>query len=244
MMSCDNVDHTYFIHSGISSTILSQFGAILDADVGIPGILVGPVGITYNGTNLISADNSNGFIYIHDGITGTIPSFFETAPGPTGVVYTLRNELVYASEDTALIYVLEVTPTTDNVLYVNKGVKATVVRSFAAPDASPQGLAYDNMTGNLLSIDLGTDLIYIHSGITSTVSSTIISPSSCRGLTYHNNIINMVTGNIFPGGIQVHKGMSQTVIQSLAAPSSAVAGLTTDTDMNATILKFGNLQYN
>ena len=66
-----------YIHSGITAAISSSFS--------VPGWTV--VGLTFDGTNLISGEYVFGKIYIHSGITATTLSSFASHQS-TGLTYT------------------------------------------------------------------------------------------------------------------------------------------------------------
>jgi len=50
-----------------------------------------------------------------------------------------------------------------------------VTTSFSTPSSLPRDLSLDG-SGNLLSEDIGVNSIYIHSGITSTITTSFSSP--------------------------------------------------------------------
>ena len=103
------------------------------------------------------------------------------------------------------------------------------IASFASPSTFPRGLAIDPATGNLISCDYGTDLIYIHSGISSTVSSSFASPSTLpRGLAIDPATGNLISCDYDAKLIYIHSGISSTVSSSFASPSTSPAGVAID----------------
>jgi hypothetical protein len=72
---------------------------------------------------------------------------------------------------------------------------ATVSSSFASPAAIPTGLTFDGT--NLISCDYGTDIIYIHDGVTATILSSFASPAAMPfGLTFDGtNLISCDAGS-------------------------------------------------
>jgi hypothetical protein len=165
-------------------------------------------GLSFDGTNLISAGGSTDTIYVHDGITGAISSSFA---GPSGVsilgLTIYRGNLISSSPST---------------LYIHSGISASISSSFSLP--SRPGLA---MYGNNLLSCTGSTL-YIHSGISASILSSFSLPgSSCRGIAYDgNNLISMDSGT---GLIYIHDGVSSRILYSTSAfavNSSNIWGLT------------------
>ena len=87
-------------------------------------------------------------------------------------------------------------------LYPAAGVKS----SFASPNTTPAGLAYDSSTGNLISCDTTADSIYIHSSISSSILISFASPSSRpEGLTYNTDLKNLISCDANLDKIYIHK---------------------------------------
>jgi len=58
-----------------------------------------------------------------------------------------------------------------------------IFNSFSSPSTYPHGLTYDGT--NLISCDYNSEKIYVHSGVSSTITDSFSNPgSSPRGLTY------------------------------------------------------------
>ncbi|GAG75932.1 unnamed protein product, partial [marine sediment metagenome] len=96
LISCDDVTHTIYIHSGITSSISSSFLSPSTS----------PYGLAYDGTNLISCDtDSTNKIYIHTGVSSGVSSFFASPGGtPTGLTYDGTN-LISCDAGTNRIYI-------------------------------------------------------------------------------------------------------------------------------------------
>jgi 6-phosphogluconolactonase (cycloisomerase 2 family) len=110
---------------------------------------------------------------------------------------------------------------TDGLWAKGLGVSA----SFASPASAPAGLTFDGT--NLISCDIGTDLIYIHDGITSTILSSFASPDiTPTGLAFDG--ANLISCDYATDIIYIHDGVTSTILSSFAAPASAPRGLTFD----------------
>jgi DNA-binding beta-propeller fold protein YncE len=105
----------------------------------------------------------------------------------------------------------------------------TILSSFASPANLPVGLAFDASTGNLISSDIGTDLIYIHSGVTSTVSSNFSPPAnSVFAMSYDTATGNLIICDRDTDLIYIQDGVSGTNLSSFASPSAEPTGLAYD----------------
>ncbi|MBA7549239.1 hypothetical protein ES705_41715 [subsurface metagenome] len=79
----------------------------------------------------------------------------------------------------------------------------------------------------LISCDDDTHTIYIHTGITSSISSSFLSPStSPYGLTYDGT--NLISCDVAANRIYIHTGVSSGVTSSFLSPSGYITGLTYD----------------
>jgi 6-phosphogluconolactonase (cycloisomerase 2 family) len=79
--------------------------------------------------------------------------------------------------------------------------------------------------GNLISCDLGEDKIYIHDGITSSISSSFSSPAtSIFGLAYDGE--NLISTDLTEDKIYIHDGITATVDSSFDSPASDLRGVT------------------
>jgi len=113
-----------------------------------------PVGLAYDGVNLISCDSSADRIYRHRGVSENITVSFD-APngGPQGLAWDGSNLL---SCDNL-----------ENKIYKHDGFTETITDSFDSPGIYPAGLAWDG--SNLLSCDYNNGYVYKHSGFSSTI---------------------------------------------------------------------------
>ena len=103
--------------------------------------------------------------------------------------------------------------------------KYSVVTSFPSPSTFPYGLTFDGT--NLISCDSGSDRIYVHDGVSSTILTSFPSPSSYpSGLTFDGT--NLISCDLGSDRIYVHDGVSQNILTSFSTPSSSPRGLTFD----------------
>ena len=103
-------------------------------------------------------------------------------------------------------------------LYPAPGVKS----SFATPSTSIRGLAYDSSTGNLISSDTNTNLIYIHDGVSSSILSSFAAPSTnIRGITYDSSTGNLISSDSGTNLIYIHDGISASTLSSFATPGTS-----------------------
>ncbi len=101
----------------------------------------------------------------------------------------------------------------------------TMLSSFASPGEFPYGLAFNGT--NLISCDHGTDLIYIHNGISSTILSSFASPgTNPSGLTFDGT--NLISCDSDTDRIYIHDGISATISSSFASPRAFPSGLAFD----------------
>ncbi len=106
-----------------------------------------------------------------------------------------------------------------------------VAATFASPDSTLTGLAYDAATGNLISVDAGTKLIYIHDGISATTSSSFAIPGGSNfasGLAVDPATGNLLSNDYGTDLIYVHDGISSTVLSTITAPETSVQGIAVD----------------
>lgn len=186
--------------------------ASIDSSFASPG--TGPTALTFDGTNLISADPDTNLIYIHSGITSTISSSF-AAPSTdiSGLTFDGTN-LISCDAATGLIY-------------IHSGITSTVSSSFSSPGTLPSGLTFDGT--NLISCDILSDTIYIHSGITSTVSSSFASPNGSPAALGFDGI-NLISCDSTLNKIYIHSGITTTISSSFTGPDTAVTGVTVSDD--------------
>jgi len=200
LVSSDDVSLTIYIHSGVSSGILSSFASPADS----------PFGLAYDGTNLISSDVDTKKIYIHDGVSSGVSSSFASPGGgwPVGLAYDGTN-LISMEVDTEMIY-------------VHSGVTSGISSSFPTPAVYTYGLTYDGT--NLISSEIAAGTIYIHDGVSSGVSSSFPSPDvDPYGLAYDGT--NLISCDVDAKKIYIHSGVSSGVSSSFASPANVPVGL-------------------
>lgn len=77
---------------------------------------------------------------------------------------------------------------------------------------------------NLISCDSGSASIYIHSGITSTITTSFSSPKpSPRGLAYDG--ANLISSDTLSFSIYIHSGVTKTITTSFSSPGGQPQGL-------------------
>ena len=103
--------------------------------------------------------------------------------------------------------------------------------SFSAPSSGPSGLAIDS-SGNLISCDINSNMIYIHSGITSTISSSFASPSTNPSGVAIDSSGNLISCDTSSNTIYIHSGITSTISSSFASPSTNPSGLVIDSSGN------------
>ena len=119
-------------------------------------------------------------------------------------------------------------PTFKGLKILGKSIKfsptATILSSFSSPSIGPSGLTFDTNTGNLISCDTTSDLIYVHNGVSATILDSFASPSTNpTGLTFDGT--NLISCDIASHMIYIHNGVSSTILSSFASPSTAPLGL-------------------
>jgi len=151
-------------------------------------------------------------IYIQNGISAETLGFFNSTLRAQCLTFDGTNAIAGSMYDA----------------YINQyvGKTSTIQSSFAAPDATITGLAYDDATGNLISAGVFSKKIYIHNGISASIISSFASPSSWgpTGLTYDGaHLISIYNKSEV---VYVHNGVTSTIVSSFAAASSDYNGLT------------------
>jgi len=80
---------------------------------------------------------------------------------------------------------------------------------------------------NLISCDWSADKIYVHSGISATITTSFASPSTyAAGLTFDG--VNLISCDWDADKIYVHSGISATITTSFASPSTSPTDVTYD----------------
>jgi len=158
LIVADSENQMIYILVGTTSAIRTSFTT--------PGI---PTGLCVIGGNLIHSEVGNypvGTIYLHDGITSTIISSFDTPS-------EMANALAAADGD------LISTDNWDKRIYFHSGLSKTITSYYDCyrlniepcfPDV--RGLAYDPC-GNLLEYDTRAKRLYVHSGLSSSIQAQI-----------------------------------------------------------------------
>ena len=85
--------------------------------------------------------------------------------------------------------------------------------SFASPGAAPTGLTFDSSTGNLISCDAGSDMIYVHDGVSSTILTSFASPGiNPYGLAFDSSTGNLISCDTASDLIYVHTPLKFAII--------------------------------
>ena len=100
-----------------------------------------------------------------------------------------------------------------------------IIDSFSSPSTQPTGLAFSE--GSLISCDTDPNMIYVHTGVSSTIFNSFASPSSKPyGLTFDGT--NLISCDYDSDTIYIHDGISSTILSSFASPGSVPYGLAFD----------------
>ena len=91
-----------------------------------------PVGITHDGSNIITIDASAGTVYVHDGETQQVIQLFASPAGTnsSGITFDGMNLLI--------------SDNTNNIIYVMKGISSTVQYTFNGPGTTANGVVITN----------------------------------------------------------------------------------------------------
>lgn len=82
---------------------------------------------------------------------------------------------------------------------------------------------------NLISGDFGTDLIYTHDGVSSSVLSGMSAPGgTIFGLTLDTSLGNLISFDFSTNLIYVHDGVSTSILNSFSTPGSSTTGIAYD----------------
>ena len=85
--------------------------------------------------------------------------------------------------------------------------------------------AISGSSGNLISADSTADKIYVHSGVTSTITTSFSSPGNLpAGLAYDG--ANLISADLNAAKIFVHTGVTSTITTSFSSPGGPPKGLT------------------
>jgi hypothetical protein len=166
-------------------------------------------GITVDSqNNIVLADGATSVVYIHSGVSSAVTSSF---------LISLSN-LYSAAMDRYDNLVISRSPSVNPDIIVFDGITSTIDNTFASPFA-PDGAYTRALTvdadNNLVSAQSDTYTVYIHSGITATISSTFsISALDAMGIAYAYT----------PAGISYVSGATE--VQSPTLQLSYVSGAT------------------
>lgn len=100
----------------------------------------------------------------------------------------------------------------------------TLVNSFSIPGTIGGGTTFYN--GNMISSDGITDLIYIHSGVTPTITSSFTQTSYITGLVVIGS--DLWSCDYLGYRINQHSGISSTIVQSFYNQYSFYVGISYD----------------
>jgi hypothetical protein len=112
---------------------------------------------------------------------------------------------------------------TNDEIYVLDGFTETVNQTYATVGTFSQSLSNDGT--NLLEFNIGTTptTVHVHSGFTSTISSTITVPVNTQAiLTDGSNLISIQSGAQYT--ISIHAGFTATISQTLNVESAIKPG--------------------
>tara|TARA_R110000796_G_scaffold103175_1_gene212320 strand:- start:1202 stop:3013 length:1812 start_codon:yes stop_codon:yes gene_type:complete len=103
----------------------------------------------------------------------------------------------------------------------------TTLSSFASPAANIIDIGYDENTGNMVSIDATTAMIYIHDGISASITTSFASPGPVpSGITVVGGSIYSMDSNTRK--IYVHTGLTATTTSNFSTIDVASRGLSYD----------------
>jgi hypothetical protein len=172
-----------------------------------------------NAYNLISCTSSGGdLIHIHNGIT---PDIVQTISAPSASVQGVAFDL-----DTGNI--ISYCHTAKKV-YVHNGKSGDVIYSFVHPKTNgARDITVIN--GNLISCDGLSALIYVHDGISATLSGQFSAgQTNPDGLS--SDGVNLISTSLTTKKIYKHDGLSGVILDSFDSPDSTFS---TGTENNIT----------
>lgn len=211
LISAERSGSKIFVHSGITATVTDSF----TTDHGVEGLSYRPVIYAPTAGTLITADNTGGSgqIYYHVGVSATIASSFSFNT-VTGLTIAEGN----------LIAIGEIT----DKVYIFSGTNSVVKNSWSHPSSGvgfrAEGLTFDG-SDLIIGEESGSsyNLIYIHSGTTSTVTSTFADPD-VRGLAYDSTNTNLISvRQSAPAKVLIHSGVTATIIDSFNTIGTSLA---------------------
>jgi hypothetical protein len=160
--------------------------------------------ITFDGDNLIVNNRSASEVKTHSGVTDTVSSTWSEPGGIDvfGMVYDGDNIILGDSAET---------------IWVMQGNSSTVDSSFSVSGSltALAGVAFDGT--NLITCDGTNDKIYVHAGVSSTVTTSFATPASdIRGIT-------VIDGDLWSIDEETnllyhHDGISSSVLETFPCP--------------------------
>ena len=132
-------------------------------------------------------------------------------------------------------------------IYIHAGITSTVTTSFSGPDPigfGPQGLTFDGgkplrRYGNLISAGESLESIFIHAGVTSTITTSFSIPGAGTEsgpititVDASGNLISVRAQELAKGTIRIHAGITDTITTSFSSPFNNCRGITVDASGN------------
>lgn len=128
---------------------------------------------------------------------------------------------------------------TDTFDLPNVFVPEIETSSFASPGTLPTGCTVDPLTGNLISSDPTTNLIYIHDGISASILSSFATPAtSISGVTIDTTTGNLISCDAITDLIYIHDGISVSILSSFAGAETEPRGIAFDTIDNNLVTSY------
>ena len=138
--------------------------------------------------NLIGASpEDGGRIFIFDGITATVSSSFLISAMPSDIEIDDAGNLWTITAGTIRRYT---------------GISNTVSLSFSTPGTNGSGITIDRANGNLITCDQSSGLVYIHDGMTTSVSDSFTPAVSTVP---YDLSFNSLAGDLVVKGASVDK---------------------------------------
>lgn len=103
-----------------------------------------------------------------------------------------------------------------NKIIIFSGVSGTQTNSFSGPGTFTTGLTMDG-SGNLVNSDAISNLAYIHSGVSATITSSFTITASSTGLAIYAG--DLYSTNSDSGSIYKYNGISSSFVSSFSHPA-------------------------
>ena len=157
--------------------------------------------------DVASSDDGSDKVYFNQGKSSTIRDSYSAPDG-------LIRACTYDGTDMILGGLTKI--------YVMTGFTSTISTSFANASSQTDGLTLDGSL-NLISADSAVGKIFLHSGISGTISSSFVL-SGRVGLAFDGtNLLSCTVTKIF-----VHSGITSTITTSFSSPSTLCEDLACD----------------